>query len=253
VQTDYEGLGTKGEHPYLNGHSAANTVADIVRAARRISPRVGRDWIAMGHSQGGQAALFAASADQDRRDLDLLGAVALAPGGVGIATIADYVQPGSPGIRDTLGFLPVVLIGAAAADPAVDPDALLTNEMRPLLTAARTGGLDDVRRAAATVPTDRVLRPGADLEPLETYLQRQDPVGLTPRVPVMIAQGTADALVAKPGTDYLVGQLCTRTDALTYKIYPGADHRATVTDSLADTRRFVEALRAGRKQDSDCR
>lgn len=44
VQTDYEGLGTPGEHPYLNGVSEANTVVDIVRAARRANPGIGADW-----------------------------------------------------------------------------------------------------------------------------------------------------------------------------------------------------------------
>ena len=60
VQTDYEGLGTPGGHPYLNGISESNTVVDIVRAGRELDGRIGRNWIAMGHSQGAQAALFAA-------------------------------------------------------------------------------------------------------------------------------------------------------------------------------------------------
>lgn len=252
VQTDYEGLGTPGEHPYLNADSAARSVLDIVRAARKASPRVGRDWIAMGHSQGGHAALAAASKDRGVRDVRLLGAVALAPGGVGIGSLPDHLAPDSPGIRDTLGFLPIVLIGAGAADPDVDPDALLTEEAAPLLDAARTGCLGATRAAAETVPTDRVLRPGSDLRPLTDYLNRQDPTGLTPEVPVLIAQGTDDALVAKPGTDHLVRQLCTRARDISYSVYPGADHRRTVTDSLADTRRFVAALREGDAPGATC-
>jgi hypothetical protein len=36
VQTDYEGLGTPGTHPYLNGPSEGRRVLDMVRAARRL-------------------------------------------------------------------------------------------------------------------------------------------------------------------------------------------------------------------------
>jgi acetyl esterase/lipase len=60
VRTDYEGLGTPGEHPYLIGRSEGRSVLDIVRAARKLDKRLGRRVIIAGHSQGGQAALFAA-------------------------------------------------------------------------------------------------------------------------------------------------------------------------------------------------
>ena len=36
VRTDYEGLGTPGEHPYLIGDSEGRSVLDMVRAARRL-------------------------------------------------------------------------------------------------------------------------------------------------------------------------------------------------------------------------
>ena len=64
VQTDYEGLGTPGGHPYLNGVSESNTVVDIVRAGRELNGHIGRNWIAMGHSQGAQAALVRRTARQ---------------------------------------------------------------------------------------------------------------------------------------------------------------------------------------------
>ena len=42
AETDYEGLGTPGVHPYLIGSSEGRSVLDIVRAAREIDPRVGK-------------------------------------------------------------------------------------------------------------------------------------------------------------------------------------------------------------------
>ena len=38
VQTDYEGLGTPGSHPYLVMDSEARDAVDMVRAARQVSP-----------------------------------------------------------------------------------------------------------------------------------------------------------------------------------------------------------------------
>src|SRR3954452_3215970 len=61
VRTDYEGLGTPGPHPYLVGTSEGRSVLDMVRAARKLNPGIGTKLLIAGHSQGGQAALFAAS------------------------------------------------------------------------------------------------------------------------------------------------------------------------------------------------
>src|SRR5215218_9150402 len=61
VRTDYEGLGAPGAHPYLIGTSEGRSTLDMVRAARKLNPDIGKDLVIAGHSQGGQAALFAGS------------------------------------------------------------------------------------------------------------------------------------------------------------------------------------------------
>src|SRR5215210_9261719 len=52
VRTDYEGLGTAGPHPFLIGRSEGRSMADAVRAARRLDKRLGRRVVFAGHSQG---------------------------------------------------------------------------------------------------------------------------------------------------------------------------------------------------------
>ncbi|WP_067180631.1 alpha/beta hydrolase family protein [Microtetraspora niveoalba] len=256
VQTDYEGLGTPGEHPYMNGRSAANTVLDMVRAARKADRRIGRDWFAAGHSQGGHAALFSAAlsaaAKSARKDVNLSGAVAIAPGGWAQSTIAPYIQTGQPQAAAAVAFLPTMLIGAAAADASVEPDALLTPQAAPLLTAARAGCLAQIREVAATIPVDKVFAPGADLGPLTRYLKSQEPVGLTLGVPTLVAQGTADVLVSRPTTDLMVADMCARARKVTYKIYEGADHRAAIARSFDDALSFVNSIRAGKTPQSTC-
>ncbi|NLU84744.1 lipase family protein [Rhodococcus sp. HNM0569] len=252
VQTDYEGLGTPGEHPYMNGDSASNSVVDIVRAARALDPSIGTHWIAMGHSQGGHAALFTAARGAARApELDLEAVVSFAPGSRTSDT-AEYFRTGGPGIEQALSFLPVLLLGAEAAKPELSADAMLTDTSRPLLTAARTGCMDDVRAAAASVPLDQVFAPDADLTGLRDYYATQELEGLTPTVPTLVVQGTDDALVSRAVTDTVTEALCGNGADLTYRVYDGADHRAVLEESLDDVRAFVTTARDGGDAGSTC-
>src|SRR5690349_1303051 len=81
VRTDYEGLGVPGvTHPYLIGLSEAHSLLDIVRAARKLDPSIGKSFVLAGHSQGGHAVLWANSqAKKYTPDLKLKGTLALAP------------------------------------------------------------------------------------------------------------------------------------------------------------------------------
>ena len=80
LRTDYEGLGTPGKHPYLIGTSEGRSVLDIVAAARQLDPNISKRYLISGHSQGGQAALFAAGlASSWQPKLKLRGTVAFAP------------------------------------------------------------------------------------------------------------------------------------------------------------------------------
>lgn len=246
VQTDYQGLGTPGGHPYVDGTSEANTVTDIVRAARELNPGIGTDWVAIGHSQGGQAALFTAQDGGQRApELDLKGAAALAPGGVGMGQAVDFVRSGSPEAVGTQAFLPLLVLGAAVVDPAIEPDELFTPQAQPLLTAARTACIGQIR-AVAPVPPAQVFAADANVTPLHDYLGRQDPTRLSPGVPVMIAQGTADTAVTQPGVDALAKAMCDKDVAVDYRVYAGQDHRGVIGASLPDVQDFVNTLMAGK-------
>ena len=84
VATDYQGLGTDGMHPYLVGASEAHGTIDIVRAARNMNETgASSNYFVFGHSQGGQAALFAGQmASTYAPELQLLGVAAAAPAGL---------------------------------------------------------------------------------------------------------------------------------------------------------------------------
>ena len=82
VAPDYEGLGEPSGnefHPFLNLKSEAYSITDAVVAARNyLGAKVSNQWMAVGHSQGGHAALGAAQY-ASRANLDYKGAVVVAP------------------------------------------------------------------------------------------------------------------------------------------------------------------------------
>ncbi|MGE2716990.1 alpha/beta hydrolase family protein [Mycolicibacterium litorale] len=249
VQTDYQGLGTPGGHPYVDGVSEANTVADIVRAARDLDSAIGTEWVAMGHSQGGQAVLFTAAAERRDPALTLLGVVSMAPGGVGMNQAVDLIREGRPEAEAAQRFLPLLVLGGAVVDPSIDPDRIFTDQARPLLTTARTECVAQIN-AVPPVPPGQVFAPDAELGGLRAYLDRQDPIRLTPRVPVMLVQGTADAAVSPAGVDALAKAMCDKDVALDYRVYDGEDHRGVIAASRGDVQEFVDTVRDGKSIDS---
>ena len=117
VRTDYEGLGTPGVHPYLVGESEGRSVLDAVRAARALEPRLSKRFVIAGHSQGGHAALFAASlAKKWVPELQLRGTVAFAP-----ASHLEHQFRATLGIAAPGGGLGAIVgLGLRAVD-TVDP------------------------------------------------------------------------------------------------------------------------------------
>ncbi|MEV3923087.1 alpha/beta hydrolase family protein [Actinomadura coerulea] len=252
VQTDYEGLGTPGGHPYMNGVSEANTVTDIVRAARGADHRIGRDWFVAGHSQGGQAALYTAAARQKPRDIRLKGAVSIAPGS-NMSQTAQYVKAQYPGAEVGLPFLFVLLNGAQAADPAFVPEDLLTGEAAAVARAGRTNAcLLQLKQLSKGLPLDKVFRPDADLTRFEAYYDSQEALGLTLGVPTLVAQGTADREVSPAATRNIVNDLCKRYGTVAYRTFEGADHRGGISASFETALEFAQAVRRGETPPTTC-
>lgn len=78
---DFQGLGVKGVHPYLDSHTAGLNMIDAVRALKRTFPDVSDRWVAIGDSQGGGAAWAANErATPYAPELTFLGAFAASPG-----------------------------------------------------------------------------------------------------------------------------------------------------------------------------
>jgi pimeloyl-ACP methyl ester carboxylesterase len=225
AQTDYEGEGTPGIHPYFAGVSGSHDVIDIVRAARHLFPSVGDRWIAMGHSEGGAVALFAASlANSWAPELHLLGAVAYAPAG----DIPDFFGETSVSQQPT-GALPLLMMmvqGIASVDPKVDLKDVLTAKglaMLPSLQSACAGTLMN-SPAWNSVPPASLFTANARSGVLMQDFFANEPANLHLRAPVLIVQGTLDELVPYQGSVGLRNTLCGNGGSVQFAGVQGGTH-----------------------------
>lgn len=248
VRADYEGLGTPGGHPYLNGTSAAGTVSDLVTAAQRVDAGVGEEWIALGHSQGGHAVLYTADARSDvgPSGSPPLGVISVAPGGVDVSQLVTYFEHADPDderVVEALPFLPIMLLGAAAADPEIVPEELVSEDVEPVLEAARTGCMADVQEATQEISLDTVFREDVRTEDLEEYLRGQEPDTVELEVPTLFIQGTEDVLVPAEDTERLAQVLSDKAASdVEYRAYEGEDHRGVLASSFDDVVDFADRL-----------
>jgi pimeloyl-ACP methyl ester carboxylesterase len=241
VRTDYEGLGTPGVHPFLNGDSEGRDMLDIVRAARTLEPSLGHRVIIAGHSQGGQAALFAASlAKKWTPELTVRGTVAFAP----VSHLSEQV-PLARSLKDPsplTAFAVMIARGIDLADPALKVSSLLAPTAAARYPQADQRCLNQLRDPSSfgdLAPAD-IFRSDADLGPLTAALNRDDDAeNLTIRTPVRIEQGTADTTVLPPFTDQLAQTLTKRGTPLVYKRYQGVDHGGIVVSAAADARSWL--------------
>src|SRR5215213_10692299 len=150
--TDYPGLGTPGLHPYIVGNSEGRSVIDSVRAARRLDPTLSDKWVVSGHSQGGQAAVFASElADTYGKGLHLRGTIALAP-----ASNLDLITPALAG-TPLQGYLVMAICGLSAVDATVHPEEILAQPALDRVSALETGCFAEVHAAFPDLSADELL------------------------------------------------------------------------------------------------
>jgi len=206
---------------------------DIVDAARQFAPALSDRVLIAGHSQGGQAALWAASlAHGYTPDLRVGGTVAFAPAGH-LTTILNLIRSVSrPGKAGTIAL---ALRGAQIADPSLDVSSLLTPAARKLWPQTLTtcsAGLNSTSSIGG-LSLDQLLNPAANITALDKELAANEPDHPKIPDPVLIEQGLNDTTVYPQLTQQLTRSLAAIGDNITYHTYAGATH-ASVTRAAAD-------------------
>jgi pimeloyl-ACP methyl ester carboxylesterase len=245
LRTDYQGLGTPGVHPYLNGEAEGRSVLDIVRAARKLNKKIGARVVIAGHSQGGHAALWAADlAPKYTPELKVRGTVAFAPAshlGEQFGLAAGINTPGG----GTTGLGSLIIRGADVADPGLGIPDLLSPQATALYGQTLTDCLDklDAPTSWGGLAPSQVFQPGADLTQLIAFLNTKvDPEDLRIKTPVRVEQGTADTTVLPGFTEQLVQTYTQNKVPVTEKTFAGIDHGHVVTGApAADATKWIRA------------
>lgn len=223
VATDYVGLGTKGPHPYLIGDPVGRSVLDAVRAARRLDGVAMEDrTVVWGHSQGGGAALWTGIlAPRYAADVNVIGVAALAP--------ATQLPPIFDAVKDS----PVGKIMGSyvlSAYSAVYPDVKFDDYIRPAAqvlareTAGRClSGPEALVSIGTAVGAEPYFAKSPATGPLGQRLLENIPTGRI-EAPLLLAQGTADALVIPAEQQRFVTGRCDDGQQLDYRTYAGLDH-----------------------------
>lgn len=253
--TDYEGLGTPGDHTYLVGHSAAHAVLDSVRAAQRLAPAklpaAGPVGI-QGYSQGGASAAWAAQLKDDYApELDVRG---VAAGGVpadmaGIAAGAD----GGP-------FTGMLLMASAGFDTAyseLDLNRYLNAQGRAMVNSIRYECLLPPGPAFLAAAFHR-LSEYTTANPLNDPLWRARLMenslgGTSPDVPVLLTHAGADEVVPLGQAKALYDTYCAAGANVSWRTLNPAEHAIGLIIGVPPVQDWLERVLEGRPAASDCR
>lgn len=235
VATDYEGLGTPGDHPYIVADSEGRGVIDAVRAAAVASPDLSRSWFAVGHSQGGHAAIAAGElADTWGRDLDFRGTIGLAP----VTNVGQAYQYGSPGPVDR-GFYLLALQGLKTQHPEIRYQDYLGQQALEMLPRAQNECTMKIWETFSanlgTALSDFQFTPQSPQAALalQPLLDGQSvPRGKTPS-PMLLLQGDQDPSIKIAVTAQAVDNARTAGTDAEFRVYAGQDHYSILADAAS--------------------
>lgn len=248
--TDYTGMGTAGPNSYLVGDTEGKNVLDAARAARAITKSGASDRLVLwGHSQGGQAALFAAQlAPTYAPELKLKAVAVAAPatnlaqlmnadiGDISGVTISSYAftayesvyGPTTPGA--TLDS--ILTPAAVAALPAMAKLCLIgqNNELhsigKPLIGSFLTGD-------------------PATQEPWATLLDENTPGSTKLTAPLFVAQGDDDQLVRPSSTADFVAHERSIGSTVVYQTIEKTGHGLVALRAMPELLKWLPSVGAG--------
>jgi alpha-beta hydrolase superfamily lysophospholipase len=249
--TDYQGLGTEGPHPYLVGASAAQSVLDSVRAARVVAG-AGSRFVVWGHSQGGHAALWTGQlAAKYASDLTLLGVAAAAPASeLGELFEADLATPGGKAFT-ALALLSWSKVYGLDVATVIDPKALPGVRLIGDSCMTNPLGLLVDGLGLHLMPKQFLRADPTRISPWRDIIARNTPRSIPRDVPVLIAQGTADAIVLPAVTRDFARRFC-RGGTSVRLVEMQTDHLGIATSSASQVVDWISSRFEGASQGRAC-
>jgi acetyl esterase/lipase len=224
--TDYPGLGTGVVHPFLDGTSEGHAVLDSVRAVAAIPGASTNSQFALwGHSQGGQAVLFAAKlARSYTPELLLTGAAAAAPATNLAQLFRDDLGTTGGNNLAAMTLWSWSKVYGASYEKVVAPTAI------PAVATVAGNCIDTIFETSAKKQADVTLSQAyftvpdiTVVEPWRSIIERNTP-GPIPQTPLFLSQGTADTTVRPTVTYNFAKRQCAAGGSVTLDVIPGVSH-----------------------------
>ncbi|MFG2723306.1 alpha/beta fold hydrolase [Streptomyces sp. NPDC048416] len=249
--TDYEGLGTPGDHTYTVGRAEGTAVLDAARAAERLGiPGVdaGSPVGIMGYSQGGQAAAWAAELhDSYAPDLRVQGTAA---GGVpaDLMKVASS-NDGGPGS----GLIFMAAAGQDAAFPELKLDSYLNPAGRALVGYFKSNCVAvDTTVGSFEHITDLTVRNPLQQPDWQARLAQSTLGTHRPDAPVYLYHGTLDELIPYAVGRQLRADWCAQGANVEWHALPLLGHIGGVTAGGVPAANWLGDRFAGKAAHSTC-
>jgi pimeloyl-ACP methyl ester carboxylesterase len=248
VAVDYSGLGAGDRHEYLWKVANANDVAYAAPAARAAQPDLAPVWVAIGHSQGGQAVWGLAEKMVDLKDDTYRGSLALAPA-IDTRPLVEH----SAATADVTYYPVFVAYGIKSVFPKFDIATMLKPTGLDAYPRLTTDGCWPLAHALfATVAPGTVVRDEWVNDSSVQTLFAQNQVGQKPiRGPLFIASGDVDTAVPADIVATRVKELCKLEANVEYRTYRG-DHATMMTSSFQDQMRWIAERFKGTPVQTQC-
>jgi pimeloyl-ACP methyl ester carboxylesterase len=194
--TDYQGLGTPGDHAYMVGRALGPNVLDAMRAARLVCPEQLADdgpTAIIGYSEGGAAAAWAAQVHPTYApEIDVRAVVA--------GAAAANVESGGESLNGSFFsfFMAYGGIGYAAAYPELELDPYLTPMARERIDMLRESTiLQAMLMGPRYIHADELTNPNVlELPEWRTRLRENRLGTIAPTAPVLLHHARRDQIVS---------------------------------------------------------
>jgi pimeloyl-ACP methyl ester carboxylesterase len=249
--TDYEGLGTPGQHTYVVGPSLGHAVLDAVRAASRAGVGLAADApvLIWGYSEGGAAATWAAQLQPSYApELRLLGTAA---GGVpaDVLAVARHLDGGA-----FFGFGVSSLMGLDAAFPQLDLKQSLNAAGRDLFARHQDDCLVQLlalpftlNRYANLTTQDVLARPDVQAALAVSKLGAS-----APRAPMLLFHGRLDEVIPYEVGKELRDRYCALGAQVEWQTYEIAEHVVGSVISAPSTVAWLAERLSGQPVPDEC-
>jgi hypothetical protein len=245
VATDYAGLGTKFRNAFLDGPSNASDLINSVLAARAAVPQLGARWIVMGEAEGALAATGVAEKENEVRDPNYLGGIAISV----LASARESYEHSVNGSSSAM--LPSLAYGVKTVYPQFQVTDILTAKALPLYNQLEQTCSQE--RTTPELSLAEIVKPGWETNPfVRKYFDRNE-IGQTRAYsPIFVITGDADPAIPPTTRAQAFARMCKQGDRVQWERYPGLDSGRVIGESVRDQIGWIEARFAGRASPTNC-